>query len=137
MSKNNSNTSNKDKTLMELIHIIYNRKWVLIISVLITVCIAIIFSFRSTPQYEANVILKKEMGSKGELSSDFMEIVRMQTQDEVDTEIELVKTVEVISKVVSELYLFVNYDRPQALNIDPNLLQNVFSNEKVKIYKVN
>jgi tyrosine-protein kinase Etk/Wzc len=110
-SRNSSNFSKKEKSLTEIFHIIYKRKWILIFSVLLTLIAAYIYNLLSAPIYESTVILKKETADKNNLNNDFMEIVRMQTQDEVETEIELVKTIEVLSKVVKDLNLFLQYKK--------------------------
>lgn len=110
-NKNNSNSANSEKSLLEIIHIIYRRKWFIIISVSVALLIATILSLQAIPFYEAVVILKKEEAPKNDLNSDFMEIVKMQNEDEVETEIELVKTVEVMSKVTRKLKLYLNYDK--------------------------
>ena len=108
-SLNKSNGSN-EKTLAEIFHIIYTRKWIIIISIVSALTLAFLYNVIATPVYESTVILKKELANKKNLNNDLMEIVMMQTQDEVETEMELVKTVEVLSKVVEELNLIVQYD---------------------------
>ncbi|MFI5237195.1 MAG: GumC family protein [Ignavibacteriales bacterium] len=110
-SRNNSNQNGKEKSLLEIIHILYKRKWIIFISVAVTLTIAYINTLKTIPIYESTVILKKEMGERSNFNGDFMEIVKMQTQDEVETEIELVKTVEVLGKVVQDLNLFIRYDK--------------------------
>jgi tyrosine-protein kinase Etk/Wzc len=109
--KNTTNSAGNEKSLLEIFHIIYRRKWLIIISVASALCIAYIYSLMSTPIYESTVTLKKEKGSKNVLNSDFMEIVKMQTEDEVETEVEIIKTVDVLSKVVGELNLFFHFDK--------------------------
>ena len=110
-SKTPSNASNREKTLVEIFHIIYKRKWIIILSVSVALTVAYLYSLRSIPLYQSTVILKKEMAAKSSLDGGLMEIVRMQTQDEVETEMELVRTVEVLSNVVKELNLFIHYDK--------------------------
>ena len=111
LSKNSLNSSNNEKSLLEIIHIVYKRKWIIIISVLISLIIAIFYSFNSTPVYESTAILKKEVGPKNTEAGDFLDIVKMQTEDEVETEIELVKTIDILSKVAKELNLNVQYEK--------------------------
>ncbi|MDH3267274.1 MAG: polysaccharide biosynthesis tyrosine autokinase [Ignavibacteria bacterium] len=111
ISKKLSKPDVKEKSLAEIFHILYKRKWVIIISIFLAVSIAYFYSKRSIPIYQSTVVLKKEMASKSNLDSGLMEIVRMQTQDEVETEMQLVRTVDVLSKVVKELNLFIHCDK--------------------------
>ncbi|MCW8810612.1 MAG: polysaccharide biosynthesis tyrosine autokinase, partial [Ignavibacteriaceae bacterium] len=61
--------------------------------------------------YESTVILKKESASKNAQTGDFLDMVQMQTEDEVETEIELVKTVDILSYVAKKLNLNVKYEK--------------------------
>jgi capsular exopolysaccharide synthesis family protein len=78
-------------------------------SVFALLCIALIYSYTSTPVYEAEVVLKKEVMTGKDETNEFYEIVKMQTQDEVETEMELVKTGEVLGKVINESKLFLSF----------------------------
>jgi capsular exopolysaccharide synthesis family protein len=111
-SRYKSNTvKKKEKSLIEIIHILYKRKFIIISSVFTLLVLALIYSYTATPIYEAKVVLKKEVApGKGE-TNEFYDIVKMQTQDEVETEMELVKTGEVLGKVINELNLFLTYDK--------------------------
>jgi tyrosine-protein kinase Etk/Wzc len=101
----------KEKTIVEILYILYRRKFVLISTVFVVLVIAALYSFLSKPTFESTVLLKKEMASDKEMSNEFYDIVKMQTQDEVETEMELVKTGEVLGKVVDELKLFLSYQK--------------------------
>ncbi|MDX1372362.1 MAG: Wzz/FepE/Etk N-terminal domain-containing protein [Nitrososphaeraceae archaeon] len=101
---NNKNV-NKDKTLFEILHIIFRRKVILIIAVFIALVLAFIYNNISTPMYEAKGLLKKETAKENKNQNDFYDIVRLQTQDEVETEMELIKTGDVLGRVVDELKL--------------------------------
>lgn len=110
MFSNNSelNKKSKEKTLIEIIQIIYNRRVILIGSLLITIIMAVLFNLISTPVYKASGLLKKEVASKDRARGDFADIIDLQTRDELETEMELVKTWNVMSGVVDELKLNVN-----------------------------
>jgi capsular exopolysaccharide synthesis family protein len=138
-TKNNSNSVNGEKSLLEILHIIYRRKWFIITSVTVALLIALIMSFQTVPFYEAFVILKKESAPKNDMNSDFMEIVKMQNEDEVETEIELVKTVEVLSKVTKKLNLNLNIDKIVSFKGSTMVLGNPaieYSNPKFNLSKL-
>ena len=116
-----SSVKKKEKSLIEIIHIFYRRKLIIIMSVFALLCIALIYSYTSTPVYQAEVVLKKEVMTGKDETNEFYEIVKMQTQDEVETEMELVKTGEVLGKVINESKLFLSY-----IKIEDSQGNNVF-----------
>ena len=95
--------SKKEKTLIEIIQIVFRRRYILIGSVVAAIILAMAYNFLSTPVYKATGLLKKEVASKRQNQGGFAGIVDLQTLDELETEIALVKTWTVISKVVDEL----------------------------------
>lgn len=140
MFSNNSrkNSKKKEKTLMEILQIVFRRRFVLIFSVVVTVLIAVLYNIFSTPIYEASGLLKKEVASSDKAKGDFANIIDLQTRDEVETEIELVKTWNVLSHVVDELKMNIyieNVTSPQGksskvnelvVNLqDPEFLKNI------------
>lgn len=110
MFSNNSkqNKKTREKTLLEIIQIIYRRRFILIGSLLITIILAILYNMISTPVYKASGLLKKEVAPKNKARGDFADIIDLQTRDEIETEMELVKTWNVMSGVVDELKLNIN-----------------------------
>ncbi|MCH6574222.1 MAG: polysaccharide biosynthesis tyrosine autokinase [Bacteroidetes bacterium] len=129
MFSNNSqhNKKTKEKTLAEIIQIIYRRRYILIGSLLITIILAVIFNMVSTPVYKASGLLKKEVASKDRGRGDFADIIDLQTRDEIETEMELVKTWNVMSGVVDELKLNINIKKiitpgGQTIEIDKPLV---------------
>jgi capsular exopolysaccharide synthesis family protein len=110
MFSNNSknNKKSKEKSLLEIIQIIYRRRFILIGSLLMTIIMAILFNMISTPVYKASGLLKKEVAAKNRTEGNFSDIVDLQTRDEIETEMELVKTWNVLSSVVDELKLNIN-----------------------------
>jgi len=107
MFSNNSNQNKKsrEKTLLEIIQIIYRKRFILIGSLLITIIMAVLFNMISTPVFKASGLLKKEVASKDRGRGDFTDIIDLETRDEIETEMELVKTWNVMSSVVDELKL--------------------------------
>ena len=107
MFSNNSKKTKKqkEKTLGEIIQIIFRRRNMLIVSVLSTIIIAVLFNIFATPVYEASGVLKKEVVSNEKSQGDFANIIDLQTRDEIETEMELVSTWNVLSNVVDELKL--------------------------------
>ncbi len=95
--------SKKEKTLIEIIQIVFRRRYILIGSVVAAIILAMAYNFLSTPVYKATGLLKKEVASKRQNQGGFAGIIDLQTLDELETEIALVKTWTVISKVVDEL----------------------------------
>jgi len=55
--------------------------------------------------YESVALLKKEIADKKGTGNELYDIVKLQTQDEVETEMELVKTGDVLNGVIDELKL--------------------------------
>ena len=66
---------------------------------------AVLFNMISTPVYKASGLLKKEVASRDRSRSDFVDIIDLQSSDEIETEMELVKTWYVMSDVVDEMKL--------------------------------
>ncbi len=100
-----------EKTLGEILQIINRRKSVLISSILITLILAGVYSFTSKPVYESTVVLKKDKSQDTKSPTDLMNIVNLQSPDEVETEMELVKTWSVLDKVIKNLNLFVTVNK--------------------------
>ncbi len=116
-----------EKTLGEILQIINRRKSILIISVIVTLILAGVYSFIAKPVYESTVVLKKEKNPDSKSPSDIMEIVNFQTPDEVETEMELVETWSVFSKVIDNLSLFLQVNKIELptgkkININKSLI---------------
>jgi capsular exopolysaccharide synthesis family protein len=97
--------SKKEKSLIEILQIVFRRRYVLISSVIIFLMLAVSYNFVATPVYEAFGLLKKEVASKDKAKGDFSGIIDLQTLDELETEMELVKTWNVLGNVIEELKL--------------------------------
>ncbi len=115
-----------EKTILEIFHIIYRRKLFIIFSIILSLIIGYIYVRSTAPIYESEALLKKETSDKKSSSSDFYEILKLQTQDEIETELQLVKTNEVLGAVIKQLSLCFNLTKavtPSGTSVN---LQNVF-----------
>ncbi|HMU42078.1 MAG TPA: polysaccharide biosynthesis tyrosine autokinase [Ignavibacteriaceae bacterium] len=101
----------KEKSLVDLFQILNKHKWYLIISVVLALIIAILYNFVSTPIYEATVLLKKENAPEASMKPDIQDILNIQNQDIIETEMELVQTWTVLRKVADSLNLFLTIDK--------------------------
>ncbi|MCL6493731.1 MAG: polysaccharide biosynthesis tyrosine autokinase [Ignavibacterium sp.] len=103
------NVPKREKTLIEIFQIIAKNKKILFGTVGLFLIIALIYSFTATPLYEASATLKKESNpSDRRLSSgtDISTLLSLQSTDEIETELELIKTFKVASEVARELDLY-------------------------------
>ncbi|GAB4294793.1 MAG: tyrosine-protein kinase [Ignavibacteriaceae bacterium] len=98
----------REKSLLEIIQIILKRKNILIVSVLSTLALAMIYNYVATPTYESSVLLKKEKLPGEKFQNEFAGILNVQTDDVIETEMELVTTWNVLKNVVNELNLFLS-----------------------------
>lgn len=110
--KINSQSPKKEKTLVEVIQIVVKNKYILLYSLIFFVAIALIYSFTTSPKYNAIVTLKKERNPEEKISgSDLTNLINLQSLDEIETEVQLVTTYSVLSKVVDELDLFCSFEK--------------------------
>lgn len=108
IGRTNSEIPRKEKTLLEIFQLILKNKRILFSSVFILLALALIYSFTATPRYEANVTLKKESNPEDRRfgAPDISTMLTLQSMDVIETEIQLVTTNTVMSKVVDELDLY-------------------------------
>ncbi len=108
LGRTNSEIPRKEKTLLEIFQLILKNKRILFSSIFILLALALIYSFTTTPRYEANVTLKKESNPDDKKfgAPDISTMLTLQSMDVIETEIQLVTTYTVMSKVVDELDLF-------------------------------
>lgn len=123
MSANNNNNNNtpvryrrrtvkKDElNLSKIFKILKRRKFWFGAIVGTALLIAGLYSFLADPVYEASVLLKKEKQEKQVTKDDLNKILSLQTLDEVETEVALVKTWDVLAKVAEELDLNINVEK--------------------------
>lgn len=117
------NVPKREKTLIEIFQIIARNKKILIGTVSLFLIVALIYSFTATPLYEASATLKKEgnpndrrLGSGTDIST----LLSLQSTDEIETELELIKTFKVASEVAKELDLYVTVNEIKWNSNDKN-----------------
>ncbi|MGH1362053.1 MAG: GumC family protein [Calditrichia bacterium] len=103
-SANGTNT--RTIGMPEILQILKRQKWLLIGITIIMVLLALLYNLFSTPVYRAATMIKKEKPLKDYGSDDVSKIIQMGSPDEIETEIEILKTRAVLDKVVDELMLF-------------------------------
>ena len=99
-----SEKNKKEKSLLEILYIIYRGKIFIITFAITSLILAYVYNQISTPIFESKAILKKEVVDRTQ-KDELAELVRLRTTDELNTEMQLVKTGEVIENVVEELNL--------------------------------
>jgi capsular exopolysaccharide synthesis family protein len=114
MSENNivpysNNGFKNEPDLGRLFQILKRRKYILLISVVVFLSFGVVLNSVLKPYYVASVLLKKDKpDKKGDNKDEMTELINLQSDDEIETEIELVKTWEVLDKVIKDLNLFFN-----------------------------
>ncbi len=97
------NSSKEDFTLIDIFGMVFKRKSLLFISLIIFLLIAFIYNEYSSKVYEATTIIKKEKSYKERNNDQLNDIIFIQNRDEIETEIELLKSRKVLERVVKEL----------------------------------
>jgi capsular exopolysaccharide synthesis family protein len=82
---------------------------------------AMSYNMLTTPVYKSTGILKKEVASQKRAQGDFANMIDIQTRDEIETEMELVKTWNVLSNIIDELNL--NVSIKSILNVDGTTIE--------------
>ncbi|MFX0134047.1 MAG: GumC family protein [Candidatus Hodarchaeota archaeon] len=125
-TNNNQNTisqivpSHSEVRLSDILQILKKRKFILMITLSVSLMLAGLYSFFSTPIYEATTLIKKEKIEKDYSQDEFKKITQMYTTDEVETEIEVLKTRTIYDKVIHELSLFFNVKQVALQNASVN-----------------
>jgi len=109
--KKNHFSETEEISLSLFFHLIFRRKWLIISSVALALILAILYNFFSNPVYESYVIVKKDMPVEQGYSREIQEMFSMQTQDQLETEIEILKTRTVLEKVINELKLTLTIEK--------------------------
>lgn len=122
-SKNNK----KEKSLLEILNILYQGRIKIISSVIIFLILAFLYNLLSTPVFESTALLKKEVADNRGNKDELYEIVKLQTSDLLETEMELIKTNEVLGRVINELKLYIGLNEIIDPNGNSHKLNNVFT----------
>jgi capsular exopolysaccharide synthesis family protein len=118
--------SPKEKSLLEVIYIVYRGKWIIISAVFLSLILAFLYSQLSVPVYESTALLKKEVTDNRGQGDEIYELIRLQTSDRLETEMELIKTTEVLGRVINELKLRVELKEIVDPKGNSYSLKNVF-----------
>lgn len=137
----NRNQNKDDINLLSLIETVYRRKTLLIFPTVIAVAVALVITHFTTPIYQAEVVIKKERPLREKQTDDFRDIIFMQSSDEVETEMELIKSRTVLSKVVKDLNLNIKIEKLElpdegkvSVNKDLYEYSSSLAGKKVKLY---
>lgn len=91
----------------KMVLLLNKRKWIIIISVLLFIAAALVYNTITKPVYESSVLLKKETAPKNSDNRDELKnIITYQSSNVIETELELVKTNEVLEKIINKYSLF-------------------------------
>lgn len=94
--------------LPEIIRIILLRKWIIVFSVILFVLGAILFNLIKKPVYQSTVLLKKEIFGSNNPEDRLQNLLGLQSQVEIETEMQLIQTRNVVNSVIRELALNIN-----------------------------
>ncbi len=122
-SKNNK----KEKSLLEIFNIVYQGRLKIISSVILFLILAFLYNLFSTPVFESTALLKKEAADNRGNTDELYEIVKLQTSDLLETEMELIKTNEVLGRVINELKLYIELNEIIDPNGNSHKLYNIFT----------
>ncbi len=103
---------NKDGgNIEEKLRVIKRRKITLIVTIIVVALFSFIYNRYLTPVYESTVILKKEKESNKNMPDEFQDIVLSKSSDQIETELELITTRNVLDKVINKLNLYFVVDK--------------------------
>ncbi len=104
MADMSSNNTKNEKSLLEVLHIVFRGKIIIISSVFLSLILGFLYNKFSTPVFESVALLKKE-NTQRERTSDLFELIKLQTMDQIGTLMELLTTEDVLGRVIDELKL--------------------------------
>ncbi len=106
MNQNNTIQRKKGEiSLEDIFNIILRRKAILIGAIVLALIVALLYNYFKTPVFEATTLLKKEQVARNTFSTELSNLLLMQPQEEIETDMELVKTRRVFYKVIDNLHL--------------------------------
>ncbi len=93
-------------SIPEIISVIFRRKWIIVIAVVLSILAALLYNFIKDPVFQSSVLLKKEIiFDKNTQQDRIQSILALRSQDELETEMQLVHTRNIINRVIDELSL--------------------------------
>jgi tyrosine-protein kinase Etk/Wzc len=112
-----------------IFRIINRRKIILVLSVLFVLGLVFLYNSLSKPVYESTVLLKKERtDNRSHNTDELANILSLQSPAQIETEMELVKTSEVLSKTIDELNLHTRIDRIEKPNGKTTKIDDILLN---------
>lgn len=112
-----SKSKNTQSSIDALLLAFYKRKLFIIYTFVIIFIAGFVYLYVTKPTYESTVLLKKQESTKDPYSVDpYKQLATLQSQDDIETDIALVKTRSVIDKVVKKLDLNVSIDKLEKSN---------------------
>lgn len=102
---NNKHQNQFETNMSDIVHIIFRHKYALIIAVCTLLIMTFLFNEISVPKYKATVTLKKEILYNDRQADAFNEMILFRTMDEIDNEIEIIKTRTIFEKVIRKFNL--------------------------------
>ena len=94
-----------DLQLGNILQVLIQHKWILAGSICTMLALAGIYNLLARPLYQASILIKKDKPGKELTQDDFDKIVQRHSKDALETEMELVKTRDVLQRVVTRLGL--------------------------------
>jgi capsular exopolysaccharide synthesis family protein len=106
--KSNTPVPKREKTILEIFQMIMKNKYILLGSIALALALALIYAFTATPLFESTAVLKKEANPDTRRfgAPDISTMLSLQSLDEIETEMQLIKTHTVMSQVAEQLNLF-------------------------------
>ncbi|MFZ1290809.1 MAG: polysaccharide biosynthesis tyrosine autokinase [Melioribacteraceae bacterium] len=92
-------------SLKEIFRIFMKRKLIILSFILLSLIAAIIYNTFKSPVYQSSVLLKKEILADQKDNDVIKTILSGRTQDELETEMQLVQTRQVLNSVIEKLSL--------------------------------
>ncbi|MCB9211164.1 MAG: polysaccharide biosynthesis tyrosine autokinase [Ignavibacteriales bacterium] len=111
MSEHKHKQNKTDISLKEILRVLSQRKFIILAIILLSIIAAFLFNIFKSPVYQSSVLLKKEILSDQKDDDIIRSILSGRTQDELETEMQLVTTRQVLDKVIDELSLNININK--------------------------
>ena len=120
-------------SILEIFRVLNRRKKLLFFSIFIVLIVATLYNFIATPIYEATTIIKKEDTYDKKSTDQLRNIIAMETSDEIETEMEIIKTGTVLEKVVTALNLNFIIQKLELPNNSVNIDKYIFDYEGYRL----
>ncbi|MCB9211400.1 MAG: polysaccharide biosynthesis tyrosine autokinase [Ignavibacteriales bacterium] len=105
MSHIKSSRRKAEISLTEIFRIFNQRKGIVILFIVLSLIAALLFNIIKNPVYQSSVLLKKEMPANVQDNDVIRTILSGRSQDDLETEMQLVQTRQVLNSVINKLSL--------------------------------